>query len=277
MGEQQDSDRIAAHKTLDELRQMRWAPKYHGEVPNESAPDGKVDMWILVDDETGDGIVTIGLPPGRSDIAGYIAACCGNPVRWVTSMWRPDPQRDGLDDPEDVLGKQTREIGDVLFGAYNGWLERNGGQSNGWTLNDALAYMWYAFCGQLSHDMRGRLLFKFMQLATTDGDKLMADQPAPEQADETPPADIQAAQEVLRQSLMRVARMPKLQHDPTLLAVVGLASFSAVLAMSASDEKVAEPDGVDKMIAHMQEMFGKMMREDFAQRLQQQQAKEGGS
>jgi hypothetical protein len=160
MNDQQDD--------LDALRLMRWEPKYYGHVPNKNAPGGTVDMWLMVDDETGEGIVTLGVPTGRSDIAGYVAACCGNPVRWVTRMWRPDPRADGIDDPDGILHRETQEISDALFRSYMAWLDENKVQPNGWTLSDALAMVWFAFCGQLSHDMRGRLLFKFLSLATTD-------------------------------------------------------------------------------------------------------------
>lgn len=157
--------------TIDDLRMMKWSPKYHGRVQNDTVSGGIVDMWLLVDDASGESIVSLGVPKGRSDIAGYIAACCGNPVRWVTGMWRPDPRADGLDDPDDKMAAEARSIADALTAALFAWMSKNGRESaNGWTLNDALAFIWFAFCGQLSHDDRGRLLFKFLQLATTDYD-----------------------------------------------------------------------------------------------------------
>lgn len=158
-------------RTLDELRLLRWAPKYFGPVETE---DGVADMWLLVDDQSGGTIVSLGVPLGRSDLAGYVAACCGNPTRWVTSMWRPDPRADGLADPEGVLESEAKDITDVLFAAYTDWLGKQPGrdgqprQANGWTLSDALSFVWFAFCGQLSHELRGRLLFRFLQLATHD-------------------------------------------------------------------------------------------------------------
>jgi hypothetical protein len=162
------------HKQVSELRLMKWRATYHGEVPNKTAPGGAVDMWLLVDDETGDSIVSLGVPKGRSDIAGYIVMCCGNPVRWVTSMRKPDLAKQGVIDPEGALAKETKVIADALFAAL---MEQHPGdrQVNGWTLNDALAQLWFAFCGQLSHKQRGELLFEFLQIATTDYDQLKAE------------------------------------------------------------------------------------------------------
>jgi hypothetical protein len=159
-------DEMDYGKTLDELRRMKWEPKYHGQVRNDSAPGGVVDMWLLVDAETGDGILSLGVPKGRDDIVGYIAACCSNPVRWVTAMDQRDLRQDGVHDPAGALHEEANRIADALFDAYQVALD--GQQANGWTLNDALSYVWFAFCGQLSHELRGRLLFRFLQMATTD-------------------------------------------------------------------------------------------------------------
>jgi hypothetical protein len=157
------TDNFSKDTSLDRLRMMRWVPQYHGPCPNETVTGGVVDMWLLVDDEKGEGIISIAVPKGRSDIAGYVAACCGNPVRWVTDM---------VVKSEDAQEDETREIGDVLFKAYSEWLRKRhpNEQANGWTLNRAMSQMWFAFCGQLNHALRGRLLFEFMQLATTDYD-----------------------------------------------------------------------------------------------------------
>lgn len=157
-------------KSIDDIRAMKWSPKFHGEVPNKTAEGGAVDMWEMVNADTGETLITVGVPKGRSDIAGYIAACCGNPVRWVTAMPpRADLTRDGVHDPEGILHKEYLEISDVIFKAFTKYLsDNNKPQANGWTLNDALSAMWYAFCAQLPHAERGLLLFRFLQLATTD-------------------------------------------------------------------------------------------------------------
>lgn len=157
-------------KTIDELRLLQWAPRFHQTLTNPSAPGGAVDLWEMIDDGTGETIVGVSVPPGRSDIIGYIAACCGNPVRWVTAMpSRPDMLAHIVADPGGALERETSEIADVFFAAYSDWMRRSGKpQANGWTLNDAIARLWFAFNGQLRHDMRALLLFKFMQLATCD-------------------------------------------------------------------------------------------------------------
>lgn len=67
------------------LARLPWHPKFHKTVDNPHAPGGKVDMWLIVDEETGEGIVSIGCPVNRPDIPAYIADCCTNP--WMT---RPD-------------------------------------------------------------------------------------------------------------------------------------------------------------------------------------------
>ncbi len=157
------TDDFSKDTPLDRLRTMRWVPQYHGPCPNKTVTGGIVDMWLLASDETAEGIISIAVPKGRSDIVGYIAACCGNPMRWVTDMVSKRPEGDAFDE-------EVREIGTVLFKAYSEWLEkrRPGKQANAWTLNLAMSEMWFAFCGQLNHSLRGRLLFEFMQLATTD-------------------------------------------------------------------------------------------------------------
>lgn len=60
---------------IDALRKLRWKAKFHKTLHNPTAP-GPVDMYLMVDDETGEGIVSVGVPQGRNDIAEYIAKCC---------------------------------------------------------------------------------------------------------------------------------------------------------------------------------------------------------
>ena len=58
---------------------MQWKAVFHKTIHNTSAPgDGRVDMYVMVDDETGEGIVSVGVPHGRKDIAQYIASRCSN-------------------------------------------------------------------------------------------------------------------------------------------------------------------------------------------------------
>ena len=70
------------NKLIARLARMVWRPQFHRTLDNPTVPGGKVDMWLMVDDETGEGIVSIGCPPGRPDIPAYIAECCMNP--WMT-------------------------------------------------------------------------------------------------------------------------------------------------------------------------------------------------
>lgn len=162
-------------KKISELRLLRWRPTFQGTLDNITAKDWgfKVDMWAMVDNDDGTVLVSIAVPPGRSDVAGYIAACCGNPVRWVTDMDLRDPRADSIDDPDNVLRIEAQAISDHLFAAFSDWLAANkpNGQCNGYTLNDALSYLWFAYCGQLDHQQRGRLLLRFMQIAVSDWSK----------------------------------------------------------------------------------------------------------
>ncbi|MCK1577884.1 hypothetical protein [Bradyrhizobium sp. 174] len=70
------------NKLIAKLARMKWRPVFHRTLDNPSAPGGRVDMWLIVDDDTGDGIVSVGCPPDRPDIPAYIADCCMNP--WMT-------------------------------------------------------------------------------------------------------------------------------------------------------------------------------------------------
>lgn len=64
------------------LSRLQWRPVFHRNVDNPSVPGAKVAMWLIVDDNTGEGIVSIGCPPDRPDIPAYIADCCAHP--WMT-------------------------------------------------------------------------------------------------------------------------------------------------------------------------------------------------
>ena len=86
------------------LSRLSWRPVFHRTLDNPTAPGGKVDMWLMVDDDTGDGIVSIGVPPGRADIPAYIADCCMKP--WMTI---PD---DGGKAMTDLAIKFNRAVGE---------------------------------------------------------------------------------------------------------------------------------------------------------------------
>lgn len=70
------------NKFIARLARLTWRPQFHRTLDNPTAPGGKVDMWLMVNDDTGEGIVSIGCPPNRPDIPAYIADCCMNP--WMT-------------------------------------------------------------------------------------------------------------------------------------------------------------------------------------------------
>jgi hypothetical protein len=61
------------------LSRLQWRPVFHGNVDNPSVPGGLVAMWLIVNDDTGEGVVSVGCPPERPDIPAYIADCCTNP------------------------------------------------------------------------------------------------------------------------------------------------------------------------------------------------------
>lgn len=67
------------NRLIARLARLTWRPIFHKTIDNPSAPGGKVDMWLMVDDDSGEGIVSIGCPPNRPDIPAYIAECCMNP------------------------------------------------------------------------------------------------------------------------------------------------------------------------------------------------------
>jgi hypothetical protein len=79
-------------------------------------------------------------------------------------------------------------------------------------------------------------------------------------------SDIQRAQAILHRALVKVAKLPKIRHDPALFVTLVMVAYSAVVAESASDAKVMEPGGIEAMIKFAQDELGKIMREDFAGR-----------
>ena len=62
-------------KTINELRKLKWSAKFWKTINNPNAP-GPIDMYLIIEDETGKGIVSLGVPKGRKDIAEYIVKCC---------------------------------------------------------------------------------------------------------------------------------------------------------------------------------------------------------
>lgn len=69
-----------------DLKTCKWAATFHKTI-NRS--DGKVvDMWLIHDDESGEGIVSIAVPHGRKDIVEFVVRSCAAGQR-VLSMLRP--------------------------------------------------------------------------------------------------------------------------------------------------------------------------------------------
>jgi hypothetical protein len=64
---------------LREFSRRPWTAKFHKTLLNDTAPDGKVDMYILLDDDSGEQVVSIAVPHGEAALASWIAACCARP------------------------------------------------------------------------------------------------------------------------------------------------------------------------------------------------------
>lgn len=56
-----------------DLKTCKWAATFHKTI---ARPDGKIDMWLIHDDETGEGVVSIGVPHGRKDIVELVVRSC---------------------------------------------------------------------------------------------------------------------------------------------------------------------------------------------------------
>lgn len=66
-------------RELDRIRRMPWSAIFHKTLDNPTVPGGKVDMYLLIDDDSGEGIVGLSVPHGQGWIAEYVAGCCANP------------------------------------------------------------------------------------------------------------------------------------------------------------------------------------------------------
>jgi len=65
--------------TIDAIKALPWAARFHGTVENPTVKGGKIDMYLLVDDDTGEGLVSLGVPHKQGVIADWIAGCCADP------------------------------------------------------------------------------------------------------------------------------------------------------------------------------------------------------
>ena len=68
-----------ALRELDRIRKLPWTAIFHKTIDNPIVPGGKVDAYILIDDDSGEGIVSVGVPHGQRWFAEYIASCCADP------------------------------------------------------------------------------------------------------------------------------------------------------------------------------------------------------
>lgn len=66
-------------KKLDAVRRLPWTAIFWKTLDNPTVPGGKVDMYLLIDDETGIGIVGLSVPHGDGWLAEYVAAACRAP------------------------------------------------------------------------------------------------------------------------------------------------------------------------------------------------------
>lgn len=49
-----------------------WEPIFHGTLANPAAPGGKVDMYLVVDTPTGEGMITIAVPHCDTETAQFV-------------------------------------------------------------------------------------------------------------------------------------------------------------------------------------------------------------
>lgn len=66
-------------RELDRIRKLPWTAQFVKTVTNDSVPGGKIDMYILLDDDTGETMITMGVPHGHGLLAEYVAGCCSDP------------------------------------------------------------------------------------------------------------------------------------------------------------------------------------------------------
>lgn len=64
---------------IDRIRGLPWIAQFHKTLDNPTVPGGKVDMYMLMDDDTGESIVGLSVPHGQRWIAEYVAGCCADP------------------------------------------------------------------------------------------------------------------------------------------------------------------------------------------------------
>jgi hypothetical protein len=66
-------------RELDRIRKLPWTAQFHKTLENKSVPGGFVDMYVLLDDDSGETLVTLAVPKGFHALAEYVAGCCADP------------------------------------------------------------------------------------------------------------------------------------------------------------------------------------------------------
>lgn len=66
-------------RTISLIKAKPWDAHFHKTLDNSTVPGGKVDMYLIADDETGEGLVSVAVPHGEGFLAHWIAACCADP------------------------------------------------------------------------------------------------------------------------------------------------------------------------------------------------------
>lgn len=66
-------------EALATIRRIRWSAQFHKTLDSPTVPGGKVDMYILIDDDTGDSLVSLAVPHGWRWLAEYVCLACHSP------------------------------------------------------------------------------------------------------------------------------------------------------------------------------------------------------
>ena len=61
-------------RKIPNIRTMKMVMNFWKTIDNSTA--GKIDMYLLNDDETGEGLISFGVPHGRKDIAQFLFKSC---------------------------------------------------------------------------------------------------------------------------------------------------------------------------------------------------------
>jgi hypothetical protein len=132
-------------RILREFSRKPWAAKFHKSVQNETAPGGVVDMYILLDDDSGEQTVSIAVPNGEAALASWIAACCARP-------WFVEHTHDGK-----VLG----DIAIAFNRALRPFMDKNG-DLDARDVGLACLSIFQAYVGELPKYARDELVHRVL-------------------------------------------------------------------------------------------------------------------